>query len=209
VTLAELGEAVWPDAAPGAWEAALHALISKLRNVLRALGDPGPMSLTSAFGTYLLHVDTDVWIDREAAAEAIDQAEAFLRADDVRQAWAPCNIAAIISRRAFLAGEDSDWIAREREALESILVRSLACMTDIWVANGESALALKTARESVKLEPFRETGYVRLMGLHRALGDRAEALRVYESCRALLASELGVDPSPETQAIYLDLLGAP
>ena len=33
----------------------------------------------------------------------------------------------------------------------------------------------------VDLEPYREVGYQRLMRLHMSLGNRAEALRVYES----------------------------
>ena len=38
------------------------------------------------------------------------------------------------------------------------------------------------------------------------LGYRAEALRVYHRCRALLGEELGIDPSPETESLYLELL---
>lgn len=34
----------------------------------------------------------------------------------------------------------------------------------------------------------------------------AEALWVYERCRTLLSEELGVNPSPETQAVHLGLL---
>jgi len=42
-----------------------------------------------------------------------------------------------------------------------------------------------------------------------AAGERAEALRVRERCRVMLADELGVDPAPETEAIYLSILGEP
>ena len=44
------------------------------------------------------------------------------------------------------------------------------------------------------------------MRSHAAQGNRAEALRVYQQCRQLLADELGIDPSPETEALYLELL---
>jgi DNA-binding SARP family transcriptional activator len=64
------------------------------------------------------------------------------------------------------------------------------------------------AEEAVALEPFRETGYRQLMRAHAAGGNRAEALRAFQRCRALLADELGVDPSPETEAAYLQLLRA-
>jgi DNA-binding SARP family transcriptional activator len=38
------------------------------------------------------------------------------------------------------------------------------------------------------------------------MGNTAEALRAYEHCRNLIASELGVDPSPQTKATYERLL---
>jgi len=45
------------------------------------------------------------------------------------------------------------------------------------------------------------------MAAHDAAGNRAEALRAYQRARRLLADELGVDPSAETEAAYLSLLG--
>jgi SARP family transcriptional regulator, regulator of embCAB operon len=65
---------------------------------------------------------------------------------------------------------------------------------------------VKHAREAVAIEPFRETGYQLLMRAHAAVGNRAEALRVYERCRSLLSEELGVPPSSQTEAVYLDIL---
>jgi len=60
----------------------------------------------------------------------------------------------------------------------------------------------------VRLEPFRETAYQLLMKRHAAAGDRAEALRVYARCREVLRDELGVDPSPQTEAVFLEILRA-
>ena len=51
--------------------------------------------------------------------------------------------------------------------------------------------------------PRREAGYRQLMRALAAAGERAEALRVWERCRTTLVEELGVDPSPETEAVYL------
>jgi SARP family transcriptional regulator, regulator of embCAB operon len=65
---------------------------------------------------------------------------------------------------------------------------------------------VKHAKEAVAIEPFRETSYQLLMRAHAAVGNRAEALRVYERCRSLLSEELGVSPSPQTEAVYLEIL---
>src|SRR4029453_8457601 len=87
-------------------------------------------------------------------------------------------------------------------------VRALNVLTDVCLRSGNAQAAAKWAEEAVAFAPFRETGYRRLMGAHIASGDRAEALRVYERCRRLLAEALGAPPSPETEAIYGELLGA-
>ena len=68
---------------------------------------------------------------------------------------------------------------------------------------------MKLAQHVVELEPYRESGYRRLMKAHAAGGNRAEGLRVYERCRQFLADELGAYPSPETESIYKELLAAP
>ena len=65
------------------------------------------------------------------------------------------------------------------------------------------------AEELIAVSPFREAGYRRLMEAHIVAGNRAEALRVYEQCRQLLAEELGAYPSPETDSIYRALLETP
>ena len=63
--------------------------------------------------------------------------------------------------------------------------------------------------EAVALEPYREQAYLKLIKAQAAGGNRAVALHTYERCRRLLAEELGVTPSPQTEAVYLELLGAP
>jgi DNA-binding SARP family transcriptional activator len=68
---------------------------------------------------------------------------------------------------------------------------------------------LKNAAEAVTLEPFREAAYQKLMRLHAVVGNPAEALRVYARCREILAAELGVRPSPETELVRRQILEPP
>jgi DNA-binding SARP family transcriptional activator len=145
-------------------------------------------------------------VDVEAAALAIDEAEGALRAGDCRTAWGHANVAVAIARRTFLPGDEGDWIDGQRRRLHEILVRGLDCLSELSLRNGEGPLAAQHAAEAVALEPFRETGYQRLMRAHAASGNRAEAIRVYERCRVLLAGELGAAPSQQTEAAYRDLL---
>jgi DNA-binding SARP family transcriptional activator len=46
------------------------------------------------------------------------------------------------------------------------------------------------------------------MRAHAAAGNRAEALRVYATCRKLFRGELGAEPSEQTAAVFLEILRA-
>ena len=87
-------------------------------------------------------------------------------------------------------------------------VRALACLASAALANSEWPLAAQFARAQAELEPFRETGWQQLMRALAGAGNRAEALRAYAECRELLAKELGVPPSPETEALVKSLRGS-
>lgn len=201
----ELAEELWPGKAPPSWERSLSALISKLRALLAGIPD---VALDASFGHYRLSLPADVWIDVEAANGAIDRAESALRGDEPQEALGWAHVAYQISRRPFLIGEEGPWVTLKRFELREILVRAHECLGDPSIWPKEPEYAVRHAAEAVTLEPFRETSYQLLMRAHAAVGNRAEALRVYERCRYLLSEELGVTPSSQTEAVYLDILRA-
>jgi len=207
VTQSELAELLWPDSLPQSWPVALSAVVSKLRQRLGAIGLDRDRIIANAFRCYQFRPLPDSWIDLEAAADALHQAEGALQAGHPQSAYGPALIATTIARRPFLAGEDAPWVMSRRERLRDILVRALDCRVEALVWNGELALAQDQARAAVELEPFRESGYRRLMQVLVKRGDRAEAVRVYQDCKRRLADELGVAPSGETETLLRLMLG--
>jgi DNA-binding SARP family transcriptional activator len=207
VTQSELAELLWSDSLPPSWPVALSAVISKLRQKLATLGLDRERIIANAFRCYQFRPPADTWIDLEAAADAVHEAEGAVLANQPQAAYGPSLIATTIARRPFLVGEDSAWVVTRRERIREILVRALDCRVEALVWNGELALALDQARVAVELEPFRESGYRRLMQVLVKKGDRAEAVRVYNECRRLLADELGVTPSNEIESLRHSLAG--
>jgi DNA-binding SARP family transcriptional activator len=206
VSRARLAEALWPDGLPPATQSALSAIMSKLRGLLERAGLDAARTLRTADGCYALHLPPGTWIDHEVAVDSIHEAEAALRAGDPARAYGSSAVAHHIARRPFLPGEPGPWFEERRERLGGILVRALECRAEIYLWNGEFPLAAEASRELVALSPFRESAYRLLMRAHASAGNAAEALRVYEQCRALLADELGVSPSRETQDLHLEVL---
>ena len=202
VPIDELADAVWGTKTPaGAWETALSAIVSKLRAALRGV----EARVTTVAGCYQLALPTDAWVDVEAARRALDEAEGHVRASRFREAWGPANVATSITARPLLGGIDAEWVTRARAGLRDVRVRALECLAAVASSNGEHPLAAQLAREVIELEPFRETGWQRLMRALADGGNRAEALRAYGQCRDLLDKELGVAPSPGTEGIVRGL----
>lgn len=200
----ELSEALWGDSPPEAWEASLSALLSRLRTLFRKLAIDADISALS--GSLHFGLPGELWIDLDAARNALDEAEGLMRSGRAREAWPQGLVALCILERGFLQGEEQPWIVRERERIHGEHLRALELLADITLALGESASSARLARLCSDLEPFRESAYEREMRAEMQMGNRAEALRTYERLRKLLSEELGADPSPELQAAFLQAL---
>jgi peptide/nickel transport system substrate-binding protein len=205
----ELAEALWGESLPATWDKALTVGVSKLRGLLTDLGLDGATALTGAFGCYRLELPEGSWVDVIVAANAVREAEEALAADALDEAKATAALAASLVQQPFLPTEEGAWVEEKRRELAGIRGRALTALADACLRSGDASEAAKWAEQAVVLAPFRETGYRRLMEAHTLAGNRAEALRVYEQCRRLLSDELGAYPSPETESIYRELLGAP
>src|SRR6476619_2356108 len=205
----ELAEALWGETPPATRDKALTVIASKLRGALTDTGLDGRELLKAAFGCYRLDLPEGTWVDLFAAESSAQNAEEALSAGELDQARAAAESAESLARPPFLPGEDGTWVEQKRRDLADIRERALSVLADACLRSGAAREAAKWAEELIALSPFREAGYRRLMEAHVVAGNRAEALRVYEQCRQLLAEELGAYPSPETDSIYRALLEAP
>ncbi|HEX4865045.1 MAG TPA: BTAD domain-containing putative transcriptional regulator, partial [Acidimicrobiales bacterium] len=202
----ELAELLWPQRLPSSWPASLSVVVSKLRRMLSEAGLDGPASLTSAFGSYRLRLPEDAWVDWEVAGAALERAERALAEAEPDAAVTAGHEAAEVAGRGFLS-DDCPWVDAQRERLRDLHVRALQVNTEAHMLGGRHGRAVIAARDALALDELRESSFRLLMRALVAAGERGEALRVWERCRVTLADELGVDPAPETEAIYLSILG--
>jgi tetratricopeptide (TPR) repeat protein len=74
------------------------------------------------------------------------------------------------------------------------------------LAAGRLGQALEAALAAVWGEPLRESAHRVLIKVHLAEGNYGEAMRQYRLYREQLNSELGLDPSPQIQALVRCLM---
>lgn len=99
----------------------------------------------------------------------------------------------------------SDWLLAERERLRLGQVQALGDAAQRCEQQGEYAEALRYAAARLKLDALSEEAHRQLMRLYFLNGDTGAALRAFESCKALLAQELGVAPSRATCELAADI----
>lgn len=202
-----LADILWDGAPPAAWRTAVRALMSKLRGLLStATQDAG---IDHAFGCYQLRLPPDAWVDLEAAAGSAHEAEAALRAGDLPGANGAALVANAIARRPFLPGDDGAWVEKQRQWLRDIRIRALTVRAATSLSAGDPLGSAADAELMIGLDPYRESAYVQLMRAQVSAGNAALAVATYDRLRTRLAEDMGVNPSQETEAVFLEIVRAP
>jgi DNA-binding SARP family transcriptional activator len=203
VPTARLATLLWADQPPKDATSSLHTFISVLRRRLCA-----QQSRSRAY----------VVTERAAYRFATEHAELDLdRFDDlVRQAErAPTETALHCLRDALsvVHGEiledepDAAWSQDLRGTYRGRVLGVHLQLAEATLAVGEFRDALTHTQAAVALDRFAEGAHRSMMLALYALGRPHEALAAYQRLRALLASELGLDPTPATQQLHQAILG--
>src|SRR5262249_56624247 len=90
--------------------------------------------------------------------------------------------------------------------LEELRAHATMDLIEAGLALGDGDSVIGELRAMTAADPVAERPRGLLMRALYAAGRQAEALAVYAQTRELLASELGVDPSPQLEQIYLGVL---
>jgi DNA-binding SARP family transcriptional activator/predicted ATPase len=189
----------WPD------RDALSNLRYALSNLRRVIGDrtAEPPFLLITRDTLQFNTASDYWLDVTAFTEMMEADKTHPSAiDQLQQAVA-------LYRGSFLEGfsvGDSpafeEWALFTRERLGRQVSSALHRLAASYEQRGQYEQAQSCAWRQVELEPWDEAAHGQLMRTLALSGQRSAALAQYETCRRLLAEELGVEPAAETTRLY-------
>jgi predicted ATPase/DNA-binding SARP family transcriptional activator len=192
---------LWGDQPPGNPANTLQGRVSALR---RALGPVAGVLVTRPPG-YLLELDHEqvdaARFDRLVAearrSAARDSPDAARQLDEALALWRGPALAEFA---------DQPWAQAEAARLEELRLVAVELRAEVGLAAGRHSELVGELEALVAAHPHRERLRARLMlALYRS-GRQADALRVYQETRAVLAEELGIDPSPELQRLHRGIL---
>jgi len=198
-------ERLWEDEPPANSGNALQSLVSRLRTALRQAA-PGDQVIESHPAGYRLALAPDR-IDAVAfEAQARDGGQALASGDPVTArrilrealgAWRGPALADVSAAR-FASGPAA--------RLEELRAGATLDLVEAGLALGESDSLVGELRAMIAADPVAERPRGLLMRALYAAGRHAEALAEYHQARELFAAELGMDPSPQLEQIYLGVL---
>ncbi|MGD0239747.1 MAG: BTAD domain-containing putative transcriptional regulator, partial [Streptosporangiaceae bacterium] len=200
LTKDQIAAALWPELSRPQLGNALHTALRELR---RALGDPG----------WVRYADGHYRFDRSRPHEC--DVTAFEDALVAARRARPSAAALPELQRAIAAyGGDfldgmatGEWALVRRDELRRAFESALLAAGRLHTAAGRQQAAAAVFRRAVAHEPLNESAHRELMSSWVALGETARAVRHYEELAALLREQVGVAPAPETEALYRRLLG--
>ena len=204
VSTDRLIDVVWGDDPPGDAANALQQRVSRLRGVIDPIRDG--QVLVQSGGGYMLCADDDQ-VDVRRFERLAAEGRRRLTAGDASAAEAALSQALGLWRGPVLDGfADELWAVPECRRLEELRLAAAEDRAELLIALGEHDRALSELGQLAAAHPLRERMDGLLMQALYATGRQADALAVYDQTRRLLAEELGVDPSPQLQRIYHQIL---
>ncbi|HUF84783.1 MAG TPA: AAA family ATPase [Acidimicrobiia bacterium] len=187
---------LWPDST----EAQARTNLRKALHVLRHEVPDLERYLSVTSRSIHWHEHADCWVDVEAFERHLVSADPEGADTDARAAG--LQAAVDLHRGELLPDLYDDWAIDERERLRGRYHDALAWLARLRSERGEHARAVAAALALVRGDLLQEAAHRLLMQVHDAAGDRAAAVRAYHECVSTLRRELGVEPTPETTALY-------
>jgi ATP/maltotriose-dependent transcriptional regulator MalT len=108
-------------------------------------------------------------------------------------------------RGPYLAEVHADWATIERARLADAYVTALEELASRYLNVNKLEKCLSVCQLGLGLDRCNEILYQLSMRAYAVLGDRAAIARLYQACKAALASDLSLSPSSETEALFQEL----
>jgi DNA-binding SARP family transcriptional activator len=197
----EVLELFWPESEPDAAATSLRTSVHRIRQAL----EPGARAADGSVivvdrDTIALRPGVQIWID----------ADAFERlAQEAQRTGRP--LALLEEACALYAGDylpedvDEDWAAQRRDALRRTWSELAFELAQAHLQRGDPQAAVPALQLLLRSDRCDERAAHELMRVKLQLGQRSEALRVFQSLETALREELGVEPSERTRALQRQL----
>lgn len=197
---------VWPDLPEERAKNNFYVAWSTMKNALTA-GAPGPCPYVDNTGGLCSIVRDAVRSDADEFEEHLAAARLAEAGGDSERAIESYERLASAYRGELLPGDLYDeWFAPIRDRYRLDFVAAMLRVVELLLEADDPNEAAVYARRALSVDPYREDLYQALLRCQIASGQRSAAIETFVACKTQIAEELGLDPAPETVALYQQIL---
>lgn len=197
IALSAKGVVTRQQAAALLWEEGKDPLAS-LRQSVREIRE-----METATGSQLFQAETQylslnlnrLWVDARISSQVAKNFSTS-KAEELTN----CQLGSLLEGCSIYGETFDDWLRVERSRRQNELSQSLESLLQAYVMKAVSAIEIRQVVQAIlSFDPTNERAYRAVMKAFYEEGDRATALKYYETCRNVLDKELGLEPSQETE----------
>lgn len=206
VDIWQLIDAFWPEVDG---DASHHAFETTLYRLRKLLGKTDILILKNNRLTLDLRY---CWVDAWAFEELLETAETLGKGNsqaeqtNIKEAMSLTGKALQLYQGPFLGHTEQSWSISFRERLHAKFIRHTIRLGRYWEETGQWDRAVECYQKALEVDDLVEEFYLRLMNCYHKIGQKSEVIRIYDRCRKTLSVALGIELSPEIQALYKRIL---
>jgi DNA-binding SARP family transcriptional activator len=200
----------WGELSDDRARGCLNTAVWRLRRILEADGIPrGAYIATTSTGDIGFNDRGDYWLDVGVFERQVLELLSQQVHDVVPSVVDRTETVLQLYTGDLLEGFGGDWVVCERERLHRLYLEALVQLMRYHGRRRAFDKSLTYGRLVLQDDGLREDIHREMMALYSARGQRALAVRQYQTCRDILAVELDIAPMPETQRLYEEITGKP
>ncbi|MDV2686417.1 response regulator [Alkalihalophilus lindianensis] len=191
-------EHLWPGSDYHKAKIYLHTSISYLRQLLKGFGYEEVIMYQN--NKYKLKLGRFIWdlhlFDSVEKIQQITSKHEIEKIKNIQDAY----------NGDYLQNEGYDWAKEKAECIRSEYIRLLEMLYDYYSVHNENKNCINILNRLLKYNPYSETYIRQLMIAYIELGDRVEAINLYQDFKNKLDENLGILPDKLTISLYVSIL---
>lgn len=179
------------------FKVALHGINKVLEPERKARGKSKFMIRQGS--SYKLNMD-EIWLDSHAMESFLEIGDNLVgRQNELAIMSYQCGVdlygGSFLPNRIY-----QDWTSTEREKLQMLAINGTIKLANLLVEERPDE-SLRLTQNILSIDPTWEEAYRIQMMAHMINGNRAQAIRCYNKCKAVLEKEFGIEPLPITRQL--------
>lgn len=196
-------EQLWPDAEGDSGKMSFDTNLHRLRKLI------GVTDVLSMSEGKLSLDQSKCWLDVAALDDVVSRVEQDANAvgRNLDESARPLmkELLQLYSGHFLDSELQEAWAVAARDRMKAKFIRAVSLIGTALEGHQDWSRAAELYSRALELDNLAEALYRRLMNCYIKLGEPAEALNSYRRCRDMLSIVLGIEPSPETEAIRATL----